>query len=458
MSTENTTLDTEQTIIDRSLQEFKEAGVILKNNQTRAQKAVAIGLKIIADFEAAGKKMSPELDERMQKYLVNCSAAKTAMNADRKAITQTLTMIAKAFTSEENKLDAANSETVAYQLQQIRNSYVKQLHEAEQKRLEELRVQQAKDNDAINIKAFIKKQILVYVGNYTSTEKMRINTAFNALTLENFNERSAKLKAMVPLYPYAHFQKFLEFIMLPNCPALSREEAKALIVPTMEPEYDAMATEYKTQVSELQNFLIDRLPSKKQELLTIKQQEEEMERERLAQERIRKEQETANAKRKLELEAERKASEERQRLAKIEQDRIDAEKRQREEEEAQRIAAEELQRKNEQEAAIDQAKEVETMTSLFSSEVESAEVVGVKPEARLGYEIEVLGAPGWMQIFQLWFTDAGSKLDNEKIAGTKMVAMKTFCEKQAHMDENKNIASNFLKYNPSFKAVNRKAK
>ena len=96
--------------------------------------------------------------------------------------------------------------------------------------------------------------------------------------------------------------------------------------------------------------------------------------------------------------------------------------------------------------------------SLFNSEVDNADATVVKPEVRQGYEIEVTGPAGWMQIFQQWFNETGKSLDNDKISGTKMETMKTFCEKLAHKDESKKIVSNFIVYQPSFKAVNRKIK
>jgi len=445
----------ELTIIENSLEEFKNAGDILRNNQSRATKALEVGKKILADYEAAGKVMTPDLDQRMQNYLANCAKAKTGMNEDRKAITQTLTMISKAFTSEENKLDVTNNATIAYEMQQIRNAYAKQLHEEEQARQKELQLKQQKEQEAINIKAECKKRMLAYTGKYLADEKLRINSVFNAITLETFEAKAKGLGNMQPAYPYAHFQEFKHGIASRLIPA---EEVNAMLKGEIESEFKAIADEYRKQITELRDFLIDRLPAKKEELEAIKAHEEELERERQEQERIKAEQAKANEEQRKVLEQQRKESEERQRQAEEERQRIEAEQKQREEEERQRLEREERERQQQQEHAIEENKQVEHTMSLFQSEVETSAVEAPKPEVRQGYEIEVTGAAGWMQIFQQWFNETGKSLDNDKISGTKMETMKTFCEKLAHKDETKKIVSNFLKYNPSFKAVNRKAK
>jgi len=445
---------TELTIIDRSIEQFTNAAAILRNNQTRAEKAVGVGRNILTAYEAAGKVMTPEMDARMQKYLANCNAAKKDMNEGRKNITQTLTMIAKAFTSEENKLDVTDKDTVAYQIQQIRNNYARQVHEEEQKRQREIELQRQKDQEAINIKAEAEKRLLAYVGKYTADEKVRINGKFNAITLESFDAMSAALSNMVPAYPYAHFKEFLHGV---GSRLFSAVEIDSLLKVHLESKFNDHAEAYKKEIGELKNYLCDRLPSKYQELLSIKAMEEERERERIEQERIQREQAQANEQRRAELEQERLASLERQRIADEERRRQLEEQRQREEQERRRLEAEERERQDQQQQSIDQQKEVETTMSLFSSEVATADNVNEKPEVRQGYEIEVFGPAAYMAMFQQWFTIEGMKMTNEEL-DKKLDFVRKFCEKLAHKDETKMIQSVLLRYKPSFKAVNRKTK
>lgn len=443
----------ELTIIDKSLDTFKGAGDILRNNQLRASKATILGKKLIAELKANGNVMTPDLDARFQKFLANCAKAKTEMNEDRKVFTQTMTLIASAFTSEENKLDAAKAGTEAYEIQQIRNAYAKQLHEEEQERLRQVKLQQEKDQETINLRSECKKRLSKYVSDAIAAEKMRINNVFNAITLETYEAKSNGLKTMQPVYPYTHFKEFKHGL---SSRLYTAAEIETLLILTISEEFAPSAELYKMQISELQTYLIDRLESKKQELEAIKRQQEEQEREHQEQERIRKEQETANEARRLELEKERQASEERQRLQRIENERLESERKQREQEEADRIKREEDERLRAQELEINQNKELESTMSLFNTAAETAEVTTPKPETRQGFEIEVLNPAGWMQIFQFWFTEEGKSLDNEKIGKSTLDKMKTFCEKAAHKSGTK-IESTFLKYTETFKAVNRKA-
>ena len=442
----------ELTIIDKSLDTFKGAGEILRNNQSRAAKAVAVGQMLIAELKNNGGVMNPDLDSRFQKFLANCSKAKGEMNEDRKVFTQTMTLIAAAFTSEENKLDAAKAGTEAYEIQQLRNAYAKQLHEEEQERQRQLKLQLEKDKEVINMRAECKKRLSKYVSDAIAAEKLRINNVFNAITLDTYEAKKAGLKAMQPAYQYSHFKEFKHGI---TSRLFTAAEIDTLLLLTISEEFTPMAELYKTQIAELQTYLIDRLESKRQELEAIKRQQEEQEKERLEMERINAEKAKANEEQRKILEQQQKESEERMRVQRIENERLENERKQREQEEADRIKREEEERLRAQEQEIANNKELETTMSLFNTAAETAEVTTPKPETRQGYEIEVLNPAGWMQIFQFWFTEEGKSLDNEKIGKATLDKMKTFCEKAAHKTGTK-IDSKFLKYTETFKAVNRK--
>jgi hypothetical protein len=92
---------------------------------------------------------------------------------------------------------------------------------------------------------------------------------------------------------------------------------------------------------------------------------------------------------------------------------------------------------------------------MFEQEAAVADVSA--PEARQGYEIIVLHQAGYVQIFQMWFENEGKNLPLDKMGGTKLEQMKAWAEKHAHKTGTK-IEGKFLKYEESFKAVNRKAK
>ncbi|MBK7883038.1 MAG: hypothetical protein IPJ81_03900 [Chitinophagaceae bacterium] len=61
------------------------------------------------------------------------------------------------------------------------------------------------------------------------------------------------------------------------------------------------------------------------------------------------------------------------------------------------------------------------------------------------------------EIFAMWFEKEGKNLPIDKIGNTKLDQMKAWAEKHAFKTGTK-IESKFIKYEESFKAVNRKAK
>lgn len=444
----------EVSIIDNALDEVKQVKEVLRSNQTRVAKAIEIGRKIMADLKANGGKMTPELFERMKKYQINCSSAKTDFNEARKPHTTALNLIIKAFTECENALDNSKPGTVAAEIQKIMNDYAADIHKQEQERQRLIKLQQDKEQEAINLKAECKKRLLTFFGAHLQEKKLMLNSYFNATTLATFDERSEYMKVTEPVYAYAHFQTFSHGLVgRMHTPA----EIETLFRNVIEPSFTELAEQYKKEMSELKMFLIDRLPSKKQELESIKAQEEEMERQRQEQERIRQQQQQANNEQERQrLQAQQQENERKQRELEAERKRQAEEQRQREENERQRLEAEAQQRQQEQQQEIESKKAVEQTMSLFNGEVATASTTIEKPETRTGYEIEVLGVAGWMEIFRQWFTIKGMTLDNEKIAGTKLDSMKTYCEGLANKDESKKIQSGFLRYNETFKAVNRK--
>ena len=168
----------------------------------------------------------------------------------------------------------------------------------------------------------------------------------------------------------------------------------------------------------------------------------------------------ANAAEKKRLEAEAEAArienEKKNAELKAQQEKAAEEQKAREEADAIRMQDEaaEARRKAEQDADI--KKQGEQTMVMFEQEAAIAETASAA-EVRQGYEIVVLHPVGYTQIFQLWFENEGKNLPVDKMGNTKLEQMKSWAEKYALKNDVK-IESKFLKYEESFKAVNRKAK
>jgi hypothetical protein len=214
----------------------------------------------------------------------------------------------------------------------------------------------------------------------------------------------------------------------------------------------------------LRNDVVEKLASKRTELLEQKRIADEAaeakERARIAEEKRQEEIKHANAAKKKQLEEEARIAREQEafRMEELrkQQAAADAERKQREAEENERMMKEaaDAKIKAEQEAEIKRQGE-QTMV-LFEQEAALATETAA-PEVRQGYEIEILHPVACTQIFALWFENEGKNLPVDKILNTKVEQMKAWAEKHAHKN-NVKIESKFLKYNESFKAVNRKVK
>ena len=186
----------------------------------------------------------------------------------------------------------------------------------------------------------------------------------------------------------------------------------------------------------------------------------EAERQRIAEEKRQQQLAAAKADEKIKLEEQqriqREEEQKRNEKLKLDQERAAAEQKKREEEDAERLRLEEAETRQKAEQQQDLKTQGAQTLALFEKESMIAEAPPT-PEVRQGFEIVILHPVAWVQIFQLWFENEGKNLAADKIANTKLDQMKTWAEKHAHKNDVK-IESKFLKYEPSFKAVNRKAK
>ena len=164
-----------------------------------------------------------------------------------------------------------------------------------------------------------------------------------------------------------------------------------------------------------------------------------------AEEKERLEAEAAEARRKEEarLEELRKQQQEAEQ-ARLKREAEEAEKLKQEAEENARKSAEELEIK----------KQGDITMTLFEQEAHIA-TAEPTPETRQGFVITVTHAVGYTQLFAFWFEREGKNLGLDKLEKTSLGQIKSWCEKHAHKTEEK-INSQFIKYEVSFKAVNRK--
>ena len=430
-------------VIERSLEVFKDAGKILIANEERTEKALAVGRRILSDIQANEGRMTAELDERCNKYLANINQAVSQMNDQRKPVTQIMDAIKKMYTEIENKLDLKKPETIPAIIHKKRNEYAKQVFEEQERIRVEAEQKARKEKQRVELAAWIQNTISDKLISFLETKRLNITNAFNAITLENFDEKAAKLQEMNIAFPVAKLAEIIKYEM-PAGYSLLDFTAKNTVQTEAHTAFDfkTFYAEYEQAISELKQQLHDRLPSKKLELEEIAEQKrlQEENEKKMREAKSKKEKEAAEQRR-LEIEAEQKRlADEKELREKQEQDRIQKE-------------AEDQKLKAEQKAESDR------MAGTTMAMFDQAAAIGntAAPEARQGFDIIVTHQAGYVEIFKFWFTNEGVNCSIDEIDKMTMKQMKKYCETMAHKNDHK-IVSKYLKYEPSFTAVNRKAK
>lgn len=398
-------------IVTKSAAIFANSGAVLQDNISIAEKAVSVGNNILGIISDNNGQLNPELDDRCQKYLANCSARKADLEKARKPTTQIMDEVKKMFTEAEGKLDVKKSGTPAFQIQAYRDAYAKKLYEEEQERRRQEELKAKKAQEAIDIKAEVGTQLLNYFNNYLGQQKRSLFSIFEGLSLQNYDERLAQFQEQKFVYPYVHHTAFQ-----PRIAAFyhNEDEIKNLVLnATLSHPFEQFATKFTSEMEESRITIIPLFPGKKAELEAMAKADEAQKAELLKQQQQRE----AEERQRMEEEQKRKEEEQRQQLA--------------------------------MQHAADSA------NTLFDKEAALAQTVE-KPEARQGYEMKITHQVGYMLVFQFWFEREGKSLSLDKLEKKSLGQMVAFCEKHAHKT-NEKIDSPYIKYEESFKAVNRKS-
>ena len=379
---------------------------ILQSSALRVEKALTVGENIIKAIHEQG--MSAELDERANKFLVNCRTAKNDIETQRKPITAFFDSIRKQFTETEGKLDSKKADAIPAKIQAHRDAYVKQLKEEEAEKQKTAQAKLDKENEIIEIKSSLETQLSKYVQDHITERKQKLQNSFNAITLETFEAKSKALKTLAINYEKSHFDYFS-----PNWlrKLVTQEETSVLLDEFIASKsFDLIAIVVIDEISKFKLELIEKLPSLKTSLDEMAKAGEE-EKKRLEAEKAKRE---ADAEAKMKADAAAKA-------------KADAE-------------------------ALELKKTADQTNAMMNNMVLTDSVA---PETRDGYKITLLNKTAIAEIFTFWFQREGMTLTLEELQKKSIAQMIAYCEKVGHKSNDMIVSVN-LKYEPVYKAVNRK--
>ena len=465
---ETATQDQSVAIINNSIEIFRAAPEVLQVNRNKTAGAIGVGNSILEQWQHAWKIEDEEArlaalalaDERSNKYLVNCTSALKFEKESRSAITQMMDAFKKMFTDAENQIDKSKPEAVPAKVQSNRDKYAAEAYRIGEAKRQAAQKEADKKKELIELKATAATRLSNAYNDYLLAVKKRVQEGFNNVTLDGFENFKNKIENY---RPELKGDVLYGFNLALFSTLWSKDDLHAISIEAVKIKEQEYARNYTSELCSLRDELLEKLPSKKAELLEQKRLADEAtaeaERQRVETEKRNAEIASANAAQKKKLEAEAEAArienEKRNAELKAQQEKAAAEQKEREDAENARLQneAEEAKKKAEQEADI--IKQGDQTMVMFEQEAAIAESTPTS-EARQGYEIEVLHPVGYTQIFQLWFQEVGKDLPVDKIGNTKLDQMKAWAEKVAHKSGLK-IEGKFLRYTESFKAVNRKA-
>ena len=352
-------------------------------NQLSCGRCRMAGEQLLASVREVG--MSDELDQHIAKYLEKTRRTVREMNERRAPVTKLFDQVRKEFTTLESEIDPAKAGTVPFQLQQLRNQYAAWKREQEEARRRAEEEQRQAEMARTKYRADCVDDYKFKFNDLINTRINELTALDRSVTLENYQAVCDTVSAFAVELPADW------------CPAssvrqpynLTTDEASQICGEAMRGLIGQFAEQYKSEIGDYRQDILDKLPSKKAEL-----------------ERVAK----ADA---------------------AEAERIKAEMARREAAEAARKEAERIAREQEEAKMAEALKANSEAVGLFR--LAQAAAPAYQPKAKVTKKIRVTSYSGYMQVLSMWWAKEGCNLSKEELDKIFKKQI-TFCEKIANKE------------------------
>lgn len=384
---------------------MKSAPDALGKNQKSITNCNSAGQAILDTIQGEG--MTDELDAKAAEYLKKVNVTITNMKSRRAPVTQLFDRIRSIFTTDEKAIDPKDKSTIPGKIAAERDRYAALKREEERRKQQEMQRQANIEKEKGTYRLAIEQAINTHVSSYFAEQQKNLSHIWESITLATFELKEKSIRGWSTLYPREHFDTFNQDITTYYLDAQTKANIKAEILYN---KYSALSQQYKFDMEDLRQSFIDRLSSKKQELI----EEEEL--------------------RKKDAEAAAKA---------------ETERKQREEEERKQRELEIQQKEHELQQKAESSIQSEQMNSLFATA--AASVTTRISKAKVTERIKILHPAGFLEIYQMWWINEGQNLTIEELEKIhkKMIS---FCEKKANSDDEMKIKSKYIRYEEEVKA------
>lgn len=384
---------------------IKSAPDALGKNQKSIANCNSAGQAILDTIQGEG--MTDELDAKAADYLKKVNVTITNMKTRRMPVTQLFDRIRSIFTTDEKAIDPKDKTTIPGKIVAERDRYAAQKREEERRKQQEMQRKADIEKEKGTYRIAIEKAINTHVNSYFAEQRENLSHIWESITLATFELKERSIKGWPTQYPREHFDTFNKDATTYYLDAQTKESIKAEVLNS---KYSSFSKQYTFDMEDLRQSFIDRLPSKKQELI----EEEEL--------------------RKKDAEAAAIAEEERKK---------------REEEERKQREFEIRQKELEQQKKAENTAQTSQMNSLFATA--AASVSTTVSKAKVTEKIKVLHPAGFLEVYQMWWINEGQNLTIEEL-GKIHKKMITFCEKKANSDDEMKIKSKYIRYEEEVKA------
>lgn len=382
---------------------MKSAPDALGKNQKSIANCNSAGQAILDTIQGEG--MTDELDAKAAEYLKKVNVTITNMKSRRAPVTQLFDRIRSIFTTDEKAIDPKDKSTIPGKIAVERDRYAALKREEERRKQQEMQRQANIEKEKGTYRLAIEQAINTHVSSYFAEQQKNLSHIWESITLATFELKEKSIRGWSTLYPREHFDTFNQDITTYYLDAQTKANIKAEILYN---KYSALSQQYKFDMEDLRQSFIDRLSSKKQELI----EEEEL--------------------RKKDAEAAAKA---------------ETERKQREEEERKQRELEIQQKEHELQQKAESSIQSAQMNSLFATA--AASVTTRTSKAKVTERIKILHPAGFLEIYQMWWINEGQNLTIEEL---EKIHKKTFCEKKANSDDEMKIKSKYIRYEEEVKA------
>lgn len=384
---------------------MKSAPDALGKNQKSIANCNSAGQAILDTIQGEG--MTDELDAKAAEYLKKVNVTITNMKSRRAPVTQLFDRIRSIFTTDEKAIDPKDKSTIPGKIAAERDRYAALKREEGRRKQQEMQRQANIEKEKGTYRLAIEQAINTHMSSYFAEQQKNLSHIWESITLATFELKEKSIRGWSTLYPREHFDTFNQDITTYYLDAQTKANIKAEILSN---KYSAFSQQYKFDMEDLRQSFIDRLSSKKQELI----EEEEL--------------------RKKDAEAAAKA---------------EAERKQREEEERKQRELEIQQKEHEQQQEAESSIQSAQMNSLFATA--AASVTTRTSKAKVTERIKILHPAGFLEIYQMWWINEGQNLTIEELEKIhkKMIS---FCEKKANSNDEMKIKSKYIRYEEEVKA------